>query len=118
MKAEAEEEASPLLDVLSQSSAAGDVDDDEVPGDGDGDHVRSSAAAKDDLAQMLYGDHTSLWHHMSSHCSRDAFGYGRTPAFWFTLNLAYNHLHEIHRFADATEAVSYTHLTLPTKRIV
>ena len=33
-------------------------------------------------------------------CIRDS---GRTPAFWFTRNLAYNHLHEIQRFADATE---------------
>ena len=31
----------------------------------------------------------------------DAFGYGRIPAFWFTLNLPYNHLREIHRFRRA-----------------
>ena len=26
------------------------------------------------------------------------FGYGRSPAFWYTLNCPYNYLHEIHRF--------------------
>ena len=31
----------------------------------------------------------------------DAFGYGRIPVFWFTLNLPYNHLREIHRFRRA-----------------
>jgi len=29
---------------------------------------------------------------------RDDHGYGRIPAFWFTLNCPYNYLHEIHRF--------------------
>ena len=30
----------------------------------------------------------------------DTYGYGRSPAFWFTLNCPYNYLHEIHRFQD------------------
>ena len=29
---------------------------------------------------------------------RDEYGYGRIPAFWFTLNCPYNYLHELHRF--------------------
>ena len=47
-------------------------------------------------------DHRTLWHRGASVQTRDAFGYERNPAFWFTLNLPYNHLHEIHRFAHAT----------------
>ena len=30
--------------------------------------------------------------------AHDEYGYGRNPAFWFTLNCPYNYLHEIHRF--------------------
>ena len=48
-------------------------------------------------------DHRTLWHRGASVQTRDAFGYERNPAFWFTLNLPFNHLHEIHRFAHATE---------------
>ena len=32
----------------------------------------------------------------------DEWGYRRIPAFWFTLNLPYNYLFEIHRFHHAT----------------
>ena len=62
VKDEAEEDACPLLDVLSEFSAADDIDDLEVPGDADRDEDRLIAAAQDDLAQMLYDDHRSLWH--------------------------------------------------------
>ena len=34
----------------------------------------------------------------------DHYGYNRIPAFWFTLNLPFNYLREIHRFHDATRA--------------
>ena len=36
------------------------------------------------------------------------YGYGRNPAFWFTLNFPFNYLYEVHRFADAVaELQSY-----------
>ena len=103
VKEEPTEDACPLLDVHSEASTAGDIDDLEGPRGADRDEDGPSSAAQDVSAQISSTDHTSLWHHMPALCSRDDFGYGRTPAFWFTLNLAYNHLHEIHRFAEATE---------------
>ena len=33
----------------------------------------------------------------------DPHGYGRNPAFWYTLNFPHNYLYEVHRFADATK---------------
>ena len=36
----------------------------------------------------------------------DSYGYKRIPAFWFTLNLPFNYLYEIHRFQNATEQIS------------
>ncbi len=36
----------------------------------------------------------------------DKLGYGRIPAFWFTLNLPYNLLYEIHRFHKAVSECS------------
>ena len=40
----------------------------------------------------------TLWFSCQSGRSEDMFGYGRSPAFWYTLNCPYNYLHEIHRF--------------------
>ena len=38
-----------------------------------------------------------LWYKAPSRTIPDAFGYGGIPAFWFTLNLPFNYLYEIHR---------------------
>ena len=43
---------------------------------------------------------------MPSRLIEDAYGYGRIPAFWFTLNLPFNYLYEIHRFQHATEELA------------
>ena len=47
-----------------------------------------------------------LWSKPSTYVVDDDFGYGRIPAFWFTLNLPYNYLFEIHRFQHAVLSVS------------
>ena len=40
-----------------------------------------------------------VWSAVSTAVAReDEHGYGRIPAFWFTLNCPYNYLHELHRF--------------------
>ena len=44
-----------------------------------------------------------LWRAVPLQYCRDAYGYGRIPAFWYTLNLPYNYLFEIHRFHQAVE---------------
>ena len=36
----------------------------------------------------------------------DPYGYGRIPAFWYTLNLPFNYLYEIHRFQRAAALCS------------
>ena len=36
---------------------------------------------------------------------RDEFGYGRNPAFWFTLNYPYNYVFELHRLQEATRVL-------------
>ena len=50
----------------------------------------------------------------------DVWGLRRIPAFWFTLNLPYNHLNELHRFRDATAActTSFAKQTLSTPELV
>ena len=60
------------------------------------------------------GEPRRLWHRLPPHRIPDRFGYQRNPAYWFTLNLAYNHLHEIHLFADAVAQCKHmTHATSP-----
>jgi len=44
---------------------------------------------------------------------RDSYGYGRIPAFWFTLNCPYNYLYEIHRFQGRDDCF---HPTSPEAR--
>ena len=46
----------------------------------------------------LVEDYETYWYACCSGTCPDTFGYGRSPAFWFTLNCPYNYLHEIHRF--------------------
>ena len=43
----------------------------------------------------------TMWKRIASRTIKDDYGYGRIPAFWFTLNLPYNYLYEIHRFQRA-----------------
>ena len=43
-----------------------------------------------------------LWRAAPTQVMDDPHGYGRNPAFWYTLNFPYNYLYELHRFADAT----------------
>ena len=40
------------------------------------------------------------------HTLSDDYGYGRIPAFWFTLNLPFNYFFEIHRFQSAVERLA------------
>ena len=49
---------------------------------------------------------TELWASMPSHQIPDPFGYGRIPTNWYTLNLPYNYLYEIHRFRAAVAECS------------
>ena len=43
-----------------------------------------------------------LWHQLPCLVGQDPYGYGRHPAFWFTLNCPYNYLYDIHRFQGNT----------------
>ena len=45
-----------------------------------------------------------LWKTPPPCTMEDVWGLQRIPAFWFTLNLPYNHLHELHRLQKATTA--------------
>ena len=45
-------------------------------------------------------DYKQLWYECATGICADTYGYGRSPAYWFTLNCPYNYLHEIHRFQD------------------
>ena len=47
-----------------------------------------------------------VWHQLPRHMQADPFGYGRNPAFWFTLNFPYNYSYEVHRFAEATRTAA------------
>ena len=49
-----------------------------------------------------------LWQRQPAHIIDDAYGYNRIPAFWFTLNLPFNYLFEIHRFQRAVEELTAT----------
>ena len=42
-----------------------------------------------------------LWYECRQGSCEDSYGYGRSPAFWFTLNCPYKYLHEIHCFQEA-----------------
>jgi len=56
-----------------------------------------SAARPDQDVESCY---KRLWVSCPQLGTVDTYGYGRSPAFWFTLNCPYNYLHEIHRFQD------------------
>ena len=49
-----------------------------------------------------------LWQTPPVHVVSDGYGYNRIPAFWFTLNLPFNYLFEIHRFQRAVEELTTT----------
>ena len=42
-----------------------------------------------------------VWQGVPKITAKDTVGQGRTPAIWYTLNLPYNYLFDIHRFHDA-----------------
>ena len=48
----------------------------------------------------------AIWSRAAWRQLPDAYGCGRIPAFWFTLNLPYNYLFEIHRFQRATRELA------------
>ena len=43
------------------------------------------------------------WGKLPSVQTTDTYGYGRIPAFWYTLNFPYNYLWEVHRFHHAIQ---------------
>ena len=43
-----------------------------------------------------------MWRRTPARRVPNAWGYGRNPAFWFTKNMAFNWLFELHRFTKAT----------------
>ena len=45
-----------------------------------------------------------IWRQLPLACVADRWGYGRSPAFWYTLNFAYNHCYDLHRFHKAVVA--------------
>ena len=45
-----------------------------------------------------------VWRKLPLACVADRWGYGRSPAFWYTLNFAYNHCYDLHRFHKAVVA--------------
>ena len=47
-----------------------------------------------------------IWQQLPRRLQKDIYGYGRNPAFWFTLNFPYQYLYEVHRFADAIHEVN------------
>ena len=57
----------------------------------------TEAAARDSTTHP-----EKLWRAAPTQVMDDPHGYGRNPAFWYTLNFPYNYLYELHRFADAT----------------
>ena len=44
---------------------------------------------------------TEVWRKLLFTCVAHRWGYGRCPAFWYTLNFAYNHCYDLHRFHRA-----------------
>ena len=52
------------------------------------------------------GGPRSVWATLPSRKVADPYGYGRIPAFWYTLNLPFNYLFEIHRFEQAATECS------------
>ena len=67
------------------------------------DHVDDAAP---DVPSAAPGDvphPETVWRRMPKICIEDRYGYGRIPAFWFTLNFPYNYSYELHRFHGAVE---------------
>ena len=98
------------LDVTaSEDDADDDGDEEEVGEGGDAESpIDADGAAAEDAATgppQPYAPPEEVWARVPMDVARrDDHGYGRIPAFWFTLNCPYNYLHEIHRFHadDAT----------------
>ena len=52
---------------------------------------------------------STLWRTLPAVAGKYHYGYGRCPAFWFTLNCPYNYLYEFHRFQGNTACLHPTH---------
>ena len=107
---DASSEHSPLprSDTDESQERSGD-DDNQAPAqdtskDDGGTAAASPGAPSSDDATNLK-DLASVWRHLPTLTKRDDFGYGRSPGFWFTLNFAYNHACEVHRFQDAVSQI-------------
>ena len=95
-------EAAVVDDVVSCASEA--VEDES------GDDAMEVTAGVDELSvdravarEVICTPATRVWQAVPRRTAKDTVGQGRIPAFWYTLNLPYNHLFDIHRFLDAVE---------------
>ena len=77
----------------------------DVPAPTDGEAFDACALAPDVAKPIRPRD---FWQKQPAHIIDDAYGYNRIPAFWFTLNLPFNYLFEIHRFQRAVEELTAT----------
>jgi hypothetical protein len=77
---------------------------------GTADAVPDAAAAGGTVAASGADDAAThprtVWSRVPPRQLPDAYGCGRIPGFWFTLNLPYNYLFEIHRFHRATRQLA------------
>ena len=95
----------PLFDagaaVASASEGAGDDSDDAASEGGAAvvDENVGPAVPRESICTPA----TRVWQTVPRRTAVDALGQGRIPAFWYTLNLPYNYLFDIHRFRDAVE---------------
>ena len=90
-------------DPFEVAADAGGILTERLAGDMDG---GSGAFGVGGSAESDVVDPRQLWSRSATHQIPDTFGYGRIPGFWFTLNLPYNYLYEIHRFQRATNQLS------------
>ena len=94
----------PPHDTFASAARAPDMPRDaSAPTDGE---AFDSCALAPDAAKPLQP--RDLWQKQPAHIIDDCYGYNRIPAFWFTLNLPFNYLFEIHRFQRAVEELTAT----------
>ena len=97
-------ESNPFSDASSQD--ARETEDSDAPED---DVFSNSApSAYDDEEEApeekpVVDEAPPSWSQPQNLCVTDHHGYGRIPAFWFTLNFPYNMTWELHRFCYAVE---------------
>ena len=88
----------------SNDSDSGDNDTDDSDEDENRDENQpplDPPAATDEPSNLPHP--RKLWRTMPRVHTEDRYGYGRIPAFWFTLNFPYNYCFELHRFHDAVD---------------